>query len=81
MYSWEGAMDPGKLESFVQEKEVGVYELSKISMLREMDKNMRNDSVYTYMDSKIIFKKKKPKRMNITEGRIKVISVEKELIE
>lgn len=45
-------MNPGKLESFVQEKEVGVYEMSKISILREMDKNMQNDSVYTFMVSK-----------------------------
>lgn len=44
-----------------------------------MDKNMQNHSVYTYIDSKIIFKKK-PKRMNITEVRIKAISLERELI-
>lgn len=51
-YSWEEDVNPGKLESFVQEKEVGVYEMSKISILREMDKNMQNDSVYTFMVSK-----------------------------
>lgn len=42
-------------ESFGQEKEVGVHELSKISILGEMDKDMQNHSVYSYIDSKIIF--------------------------
>ena len=41
-------MDPGKLESFGQEKEVGVYELSKISILEEMDKNMQNHCLYLH---------------------------------
>lgn len=43
-------MDPGKLESFGQEKR-WEFMNSKISILGEMDKNMQNHSVYTYIDS------------------------------
>ena len=51
---------------------------STTAILREMDKNMQNHSVYTYIDSKIVLKK--AKRMNITEVRVKVTSVGRELM-
>lgn len=44
-------MDPGKLESFGQEKR-WEFMNSKIPILREVDKNMQNHSVYTHVDSK-----------------------------
>lgn len=44
-------MDPGKLESFGQEKRWEFMD-SKIPILREMDENMQNHSVYTHVDSK-----------------------------
>lgn len=67
---------PGECESLGREKAVVVYEPSKIPTLKEIDRNMQNHSLYTYVDSKIVFRKTR----EYHKVRIKVRSVERELI-
>ena len=42
---------------------------STTAILREMDKNMQNHSVYTYIDSKIVLKKSQENEYHRSQGK------------